>query len=195
MQPMIEFFSTLVRLFKAIVGAWRRDPQFRTLVSPVFFTLLSGTIFYSLQEGWSIVDAFYFSATTLTIVGLGDLAPTTTIGKLLTVIYIFSGLGLIAGFINTIAKETLSRRTRRRRNEEIRKILAPHRPPLPNYRASENFRISFRNCPKSPDILRTVTSKVEETGRRSPISLLGTNKIEVPDAALAPFRTVSRDCL
>jgi hypothetical protein len=38
---MIEFFSTLVRLFKAIVGAWRRDPQFRTLVGLVFFTLLN----------------------------------------------------------------------------------------------------------------------------------------------------------
>jgi hypothetical protein len=24
---MIEFFSTLVRLCRAIVGAWRRDPQ------------------------------------------------------------------------------------------------------------------------------------------------------------------------
>jgi hypothetical protein len=45
MQLMIEFFSTLVRLFKAIVGAWRRDPQFRTLLVLVFFTLLSGTIF------------------------------------------------------------------------------------------------------------------------------------------------------
>ena len=73
---MIEFFSTLVRLFKAIVGAWRRDPQFRTLVGLVFFTLLSGTNFYTLEEGWSIVDAFYFSVTTLTTVGLGDLAPT-----------------------------------------------------------------------------------------------------------------------
>jgi hypothetical protein len=71
---MIEFFSTLVRLFKVIVGAWRRDPQFRTLLGLVFFTLLSGTIFYSLQEGWSIVDAFYFSVTTLTTVGLGDLS-------------------------------------------------------------------------------------------------------------------------
>src|SRR5215207_3565502 len=188
---MVNFFLRLALFARTLVRLWRSDPDFRTLVILVFFTLLSGTIFYSLQEGWSVVDAFYFSATTLTIVGLGDLAPTTTIGKLLTVIYIFSGLGLIAGFINTIAKETLSRRTRRRRNEEIRKILAPHRPPLPNYRVSENFRISFRNCPKSPDILRTVTSKVEETGRRSPISLLGTNKIEVPDAALAPFRTVS----
>ena len=71
---MIEFFSTLILLSKAIVGAWRRDPQFRTLLGLVFFTLLSGTIFYSLQEGWSIVDAFYFSVTTLTTAGLGDLS-------------------------------------------------------------------------------------------------------------------------
>jgi hypothetical protein len=39
------------------------------------------------------------------------------LGKLFTVDYIFSGLGLIAGFINAIAAENLSRRTRRQRNE------------------------------------------------------------------------------
>jgi voltage-gated potassium channel Kch len=61
------------------------------------------------------VDALYFSVTTLTTVGLGDLAPTTTIGKHFTILYIFSGLGLIAGFINTIVRETLSSR---QRNEE-----------------------------------------------------------------------------
>ncbi len=100
---MIAFFSPLVRLVKAIVGAWQRDPQFRTLVVLVIFTLLSGTIFYSVQEGWSIVDAFYFSVTTLTTVGLGDLAPTTTLGKLFTVIYIFTGLSLVLGLIDTLA--------------------------------------------------------------------------------------------
>lgn len=107
---MIEFFSPLVRLLKALVGAWRRDPQFRFLVVLVFFTLLSGTIFYSLQEGWGIVDAFYFSVTTLTTVGLGDLAPTTIVGKLFTVFYIFAGLGLVLGFIDTLAKETFRSR-------------------------------------------------------------------------------------
>ena len=108
---MIEFFSTLVRLLRAIVVAWQRDPQFRTLVGLVFFTLLSGTIFYTLEEGWSIVDAFYFSVTTLTTVGLGDLAPSTTLGKLFTVIYIFAGLSLVLGFIDTVAKETFRSRT------------------------------------------------------------------------------------
>jgi hypothetical protein len=63
-----------------------------------------------------VVDAFYFSVTTLTTVGLGDLAPTTMLGKLFTVLYIFVGISLIAGFINTLAKETLP--TRRRRGGE-----------------------------------------------------------------------------
>jgi voltage-gated potassium channel len=112
MQLMIEFFSTLVRLMKAIVGAWRRDPQFRTLVGLVLFTLLSGMIFYSLEEGWSIVDAFYLSVTTLTTAGLGDLSPTTTLGKLFTVIYIFAGLSLVLGFIATVAIETFRSRMR-----------------------------------------------------------------------------------
>ena len=107
---MISFTRIVVRL-------WIRDPDFRALVILVFLTLLTGTIFYSLQEGWSLIDAFYFSVTTLTTVGLGDPTPTTPIGKLFTVGYILSGLGLIAGFINAIAAENLSRRTRRLRNE------------------------------------------------------------------------------
>jgi voltage-gated potassium channel len=50
--------------------------------------------------------------TTLITVGLGDLAPTTTLGNLFTVIYLFAGLGLILGFIDTVAKETFRSRTR-----------------------------------------------------------------------------------
>ena len=111
---MISFLLRLALFARTLVRLLRRDPDFRTLVSLVFFTLLAGTIFYSSVEGWSLVDAFYFSVTTLTTVGLGDLAPTTTIGKLFAVVYIFSGLGLLAGFINSIATETLSRQ----RNEE-----------------------------------------------------------------------------
>jgi voltage-gated potassium channel len=114
---MISFLLRLADFARTLVRLWRRDPDLRTLVALVFFTLLSGTIFYSLQEGWSLVDALYFSVTTLTTVGLGDLAPTTTIGKLFTVVYIFSGLGLIAGCITTIGTETLSRRARRLRND------------------------------------------------------------------------------
>jgi voltage-gated potassium channel len=64
------------------------------------------------------VDVFYFSVTTLTSVGFGDLAPTTTIGKLFTVVYIFAGLSIILGFLDTIAKETLYLRRSRPGSEE-----------------------------------------------------------------------------
>jgi voltage-gated potassium channel Kch len=84
----------------------------------VVFTLLSGTLFYRAVEGWSTVDAFYFSVTTLTTVGLGDVAPTTTFGKLFTAVYIFAGLGLIAGFVNTVTRETLNNRGRGRGSAE-----------------------------------------------------------------------------
>jgi|SRR5215216_3168020 len=106
---MIEFFITTLRLVRSVGSAYRRDPQFRSLVFLVLVTLLGGTVFYSTIEGWSVVDALYFSVTTLTTVGLGDLAPKTTVGKIFTVIYIFAGLSIILGFIETVAKETLDR--------------------------------------------------------------------------------------
>jgi voltage-gated potassium channel len=115
---MVTFLLRLAFFARTLVRLWRSDSDFRALVMLVFFTLLSGTIFYSLQEGWSVVDAFYFSATTLTTVGLGDLTPTTTYSKLFTVFYIFAGLSLILEFIDAVAQETRSNRARRQRSRE-----------------------------------------------------------------------------
>lgn len=95
---MIQFVLTLQRLVRGIAAAWRRDPRVRSLAVLVVFTLLSGTLFYRAVEGWSLVDAFYFSVTTLTTVGLGDVAPSTTSGKLFTTVYIFAGFGSYPGF-------------------------------------------------------------------------------------------------
>jgi voltage-gated potassium channel len=115
---MIEFFLTTLRLLRGMASAWKRDPEFRSLTFLVLVTLLGGTIFYSLEEGWSVVDAFYFSVTTLTTVGLGDLSPQTSIGKLFTVVYIFVGIGIILGFIDAVAKESLSHQTGRGGSED-----------------------------------------------------------------------------
>ncbi|HEX2108040.1 MAG TPA: ion channel, partial [Rubrobacteraceae bacterium] len=63
---MIPFLLTSSRLVGGIASAWRRDPQFRALTFLAVVTLVGGTVFYSLQEGWSVVDAFYFCAIALT---------------------------------------------------------------------------------------------------------------------------------
>ncbi len=80
---MIQFFITTLRLARSVVSAFRRDPQFRSLVFLVFITLLSGTIFYTLHEGWSVVDAFYFSVQKIAaLLDSGDLPRTPLRGCL-----------------------------------------------------------------------------------------------------------------
>jgi hypothetical protein len=59
-------------------------------------------------EGWSPVDAFYFSVVTLATVAYGDLHPTTDVAKLFTVVYILFGLGVLAAFISEAMKHRAS---------------------------------------------------------------------------------------
>jgi voltage-gated potassium channel len=103
----------LRRFVRAIRDAWKSDAAFRTLLALVVSLLLSGTVFFTLVEGWSVLDSIYFSVTTLTTVGFGDPAPTTAAGKIFTIVYIFVGLGVIGGFINVLAKHTFARQRRR----------------------------------------------------------------------------------
>ena len=103
----------LRRFVRAIVDAWRSDVAFRILLALVASLLVSGTTFFTLVEGWSVLDSFYFSVTTLTTVGFGDPAPATAAGKIFTIVYIFVGLGVIGGFINVLAKHTFARQRRR----------------------------------------------------------------------------------
>ena len=110
---MIGLVVMLRRFLRAIRDAWRSDQAFRMLLALVVSLLVSGTTFFTLVEGWSVLDSFYFSVTTLTTVGFGDPAPATAAGKIFTIVYIFVGLGVIGGFINVLAKHTFARQRRR----------------------------------------------------------------------------------
>lgn len=103
---MISFVINILRLIKAVYRSWE-IPAFRSALFLVIMTLLSGTIFYHTVEGWSWVDSFYFSVTTASTVGLGDLAPSTSIGKLFTSLYIFVGVGVFILMFAQLAKALL----------------------------------------------------------------------------------------
>jgi voltage-gated potassium channel len=90
---MLSFALTLLRLFKAIWRSWQA-PAFRAAASLAILILVSGTLFYRSVEGWSWVDSLYFSVTTVSTVGTGELTPQTDFGKLFTVVYIFVGVGV-----------------------------------------------------------------------------------------------------
>ena len=67
----------------------------KTSVILVVLLLGLGTFVYPVLEGWSFIDSLYFSTTTLTTIGYGDLHPTNPITKLFTVFYILSGVSLV----------------------------------------------------------------------------------------------------
>lgn len=75
-EQMISFLITLKHLISSFFHSMK-DREFQGLLVLTLTTLLSGTIFYATVEGFRWVDAIYFSVTTLTTVGYGDLAPKT----------------------------------------------------------------------------------------------------------------------
>ncbi|KQL50396.1 transporter [Heyndrickxia shackletonii] len=100
---MISFFLTLSRLIKGIIHTFH-DKEFKVLLILTIAIILSGTIFYHEVEHLSIIDSLYFSIVTLTTIGHPYFSPETTLGKIFTIIYIFTGIGLVIGFIQKISK-------------------------------------------------------------------------------------------
>ncbi|MEP3048436.1 MAG: potassium channel family protein [Roseibium sp.] len=103
---MFQMSINLLRLFKAIYRSWKK-PELRSGLLLAFLILSSGTIFYRTVEGWSWIDALYFSVTTISTVGLGDLSPQTDVGKLFTVVYILVGVGVFVAVFAQFARVLL----------------------------------------------------------------------------------------
>jgi hypothetical protein len=104
---MVSLLIGLARFWFAIRKAWR-DPSFRLLAALTGSLLLVGTLVFHQVEGWSYLDSFYFSAITLVTVGYGDFTPQTTAGKLLAIVYIFSGFGLLVALLTRFAEALIN---------------------------------------------------------------------------------------
>lgn len=96
--------------FLRSLGESFKKGEFQVLLVLIGFLLFIGTLFYAAVEGWTFVDAFYFSAVTLTTVGFGDVVPHTTAGKLFTVLYAFLGIGVIFGFFGLVGSHAQGRK-------------------------------------------------------------------------------------
>ena len=91
-----------------------------TLFTTLPIVVLSGTVFFRYVEGWTWVDAYFFTVVTLSTVGYGNLVPVTVIGKIGTTVFIFLGLGVFALAIQQFASFAM------RKREEHAERLAGH---------------------------------------------------------------------
>ncbi len=89
----------------------------KVIIGALVTVIAIGTIFFHFVEGWSWIDAYFFTVVTLSTVGYGSLVPATSLGKIAATVLIFAGLGIFAAAIQHFSQITIASRLRRRRAE------------------------------------------------------------------------------
>jgi hypothetical protein len=93
---MLSALLMLHRVVRAVRYAIR-DENFLPVGSAGVLLVFVGTLSYSLGEDWNVLDAFYFSVSTLTTTSVAD--PELVLEhdwmKIFTVFYLLIGIGIL----------------------------------------------------------------------------------------------------
>jgi voltage-gated potassium channel len=89
--------------------------------------LLCGTVGYMVIEDWPFLDAFYMTVITLTTVGFGEIHELGHAGRILTIVLIFIGVGVILYIISLVTQFVVEGRIRealgrRKLEKEIQRL-------------------------------------------------------------------------
>lgn len=66
------------------------------LVGALIFVFLVGVVGYVQLEDWTVIDALYMTAITLTTVGFSEVKPLSEGGRIFTIFLMFIGIGTVA---------------------------------------------------------------------------------------------------
>jgi voltage-gated potassium channel len=66
----------------------------------------------------TLLDAFWWTAATVTTVGYGDVLPITDLGRTVAIFYMFFGIGMAGVFITSIATRFYKRQIESKENYE-----------------------------------------------------------------------------
>jgi len=96
----------------------------------VFLVILSGTVGYSIIEGWTLFDSLYMTVITLSTIGYQEVRPLSYTGRAFTIILVFVGVGAVAYGINNgiriVFEGELQKAFGRRRLEKRLKSIKDH---------------------------------------------------------------------
>ena len=109
---LTEYVREYSSLGDALYASRRKIAVFLSVVALVVVIL--GTVMYVVegpQHGFtSIPVAIYWAITTMTTVGFGDIAPKTTLGRLVSSVVMLLGWGILAVPTGIVTAEMTSRR-------------------------------------------------------------------------------------
>ena len=92
----------------------------RSIVAAIvlFLILVSSAIFFTLNEGWTVLDSLYYAAVVSSTVGLGDLVSDSTGGKIFSIFLMLFGSAVVATSLTSIA-DVFIRKTQQSMAERI----------------------------------------------------------------------------
>ena len=107
--------SAVARPFGNLLAFLRREHLFRLAVVIVVLIVAGAGGLTWFEEDRPFPDAVWWAIVTLTTVGFGDIAPVSLGGRLIGVVLMFFGIGVLGMFTATIAGAFVEQRLRRER--------------------------------------------------------------------------------
>ena len=102
-RPMISALMMLRRVLPALRYAVREE-EFGPIASAGLLLLVIGTVTYALGASWNVIDALYFSVSTLTTTSVSD--PDLVLNdrwlKVFTILYQLVGIGILVEILRRL---------------------------------------------------------------------------------------------
>jgi voltage-gated potassium channel len=105
-----------INIAQAIPAAFR-NPNVKALMVLAGGIVTFSALVYMLLEGWSFLDAVYFCVVSMSTVGYGDFSPHTALGKIYTIFYLLTGIGIFVLTVTAIAEAIYTEFRARSENE------------------------------------------------------------------------------
>ncbi|MCL0319470.1 ion transporter [Apilactobacillus xinyiensis] len=92
---IFRFIGVLGKFQKNVKKFLNTNGLIWTLLASIILIIVVASMFYSLAENVNFGEAIWWSITTTTTVGYGDISPQTPLGKFAAIILMFTGIGII----------------------------------------------------------------------------------------------------
>ena len=118
---MLSVLTMLRRMFRAMKYA-AKEEHFGAVAGASIVLILVGTVTYTLGEGWSVANGFYFAVCTLTTSSIADPSLTLTHDalKIFTAIYVLIGIGILVELARRLGVGYVKEREEREKHHAAR---------------------------------------------------------------------------
>jgi len=113
-RALNAFMNIFLQFYKNIrwIGQRYSRSEFLSIIGALCLLALTGTVIYSLIEGWSLLDALYATVITITTVGYGDFTPKSPQGRIFAIFFTLIAITIGGYSISTLAAYTIESRSR-----------------------------------------------------------------------------------